>query len=145
MSDVKSSISQAQSYQEMGRFWDTHDVTEFWDRTAPAEFEVDIQAEITYYPLETSLAIRLTDARAADAAFRPRPCSIFGCRNNWWLRRLDGGLGNRRAGVMAARPVFTWQPGRPGDGVAAKEDVFHKIAYGINGRKSHHTQGIIQE
>ncbi len=57
MSDAKSSVSQAQSYQEMGKFWDTHDVTEFWDQTAPAEFEVDIQSEVTYYPVDIVLSV----------------------------------------------------------------------------------------
>ena len=31
MSENKTSISQAQSYQEIGQFWDTHDVTDYWD------------------------------------------------------------------------------------------------------------------
>ena len=42
MSADRSSISQARSYQEMGAFWDTHDLTQFWEQTEPAEFEVDI-------------------------------------------------------------------------------------------------------
>jgi hypothetical protein len=42
-SRVKSSISQAESYKQMGEFWDTHDLTEFWDQTEPADFEVEIQ------------------------------------------------------------------------------------------------------
>ena len=43
----RSSISQSRSYQEMGAFWDTHDLTQFWEQTAPAEFEVDIESEVT--------------------------------------------------------------------------------------------------
>ena len=43
----RSSISQARSYQEMGAFWDTHDLTQFWEQTESAEFEVDIQSEVT--------------------------------------------------------------------------------------------------
>lgn len=49
MSKAKSSISQAKSYQEMGEFWDTHDLTEFWDQTEPADFEVDIQSEVAIH------------------------------------------------------------------------------------------------
>lgn len=82
MSDARSSISQAQSYHEMGRFWDTHDVTEFWDQTTPAEFDVDIQAEITYYPLETSLSSRLADAA------RRRGISAETLLNLWVQERL---------------------------------------------------------
>jgi F-box protein 11 len=43
----KSSISKAQSYREIGEFWDTHDLAEQWERTQPAEFEVDLQSGMT--------------------------------------------------------------------------------------------------
>ncbi len=36
----KSTISQARSYREMGEFWETHDLTKFWDQTEPADFMV---------------------------------------------------------------------------------------------------------
>ncbi len=61
MSEAKSSISQAESYKEMGEFWDTHDLTEFWDQTEPVDFEVDLQTEITYYAIDRVLSARLTD------------------------------------------------------------------------------------
>ncbi len=82
MSTAKSSISQAQSYQEMSKFWDTHDVTEFWDQTAPADFEVDIQSEVTYYPVDTTLSIRLADAA------RRRGISAETLLNLWVQERL---------------------------------------------------------
>jgi hypothetical protein len=34
----KSSISKDGSYREMGKFWDEHDLTEFWDKTRKAKF-----------------------------------------------------------------------------------------------------------
>jgi hypothetical protein len=49
MSDGKSSISNAKSYAEMGEFWDTHDLSDFWDQTEPVVFEVDLQSDATYY------------------------------------------------------------------------------------------------
>ena len=55
----KSSISKAQSYKEMGEFWDNHDLTDFWDQTEPVEFEVEIESEATYFPVETSLSAKL--------------------------------------------------------------------------------------
>jgi hypothetical protein len=55
----KSSISKAQSYEEMGEFWDTHDLTDYWDQTEPVEFTVNLQSEATYFPLETSLSARV--------------------------------------------------------------------------------------
>ncbi len=36
---------QAQSYEEIGKYWDTHDLAENWEETKPVKFEVDIQSE----------------------------------------------------------------------------------------------------
>ena len=55
MGEYKSSISQAKTYQEIGEFWDTHDVTDYWDQTESVEFEVDIQSEARYYTLDEPL------------------------------------------------------------------------------------------
>ena len=55
MSNGRSSISKARSYKEIGEFWDTHDLEEYWDQTEPAEFEIDIQTEATYYPIDITL------------------------------------------------------------------------------------------
>ncbi|HEX8494083.1 MAG TPA: tetratricopeptide repeat protein [Pyrinomonadaceae bacterium] len=40
----KSSISKADSYKEIGEFWDTHDLDDYWDETREVEFKVDIQS-----------------------------------------------------------------------------------------------------
>ena len=56
MNRSNSSISKAQSYKEIGEFWDTHDLADYWEQTQPVEFEVDIQSEVTYYPLDITLA-----------------------------------------------------------------------------------------
>jgi hypothetical protein len=56
MGKSKSSISKARSYQEIGGFWDTHDLSEYWDQTKQVEFEVDIQSEAIYYPIERKLS-----------------------------------------------------------------------------------------
>jgi hypothetical protein len=48
MNENKSSISQANSYLEIGEFWDNHDVTDYWEQTKPVDFEVDIQSEGRY-------------------------------------------------------------------------------------------------
>jgi hypothetical protein len=82
MSNARSSISQAQSYQEIGEFWDTHDLTEFWNQTEPAEFEVDIESDVTYYPVETSLSARLADIA------RRRGVSAETLLNLWVQERL---------------------------------------------------------
>jgi len=61
MSEGKSSISQARSYREIGEFWDTHDLADYWDQTEPVDFEVDIQSEATYYALDKHLSQMLTE------------------------------------------------------------------------------------
>ena len=60
MNENKSTISQAQSYQAMGEFWDTHDLTDFWEQTAPAEFEVDLQSQTIYYAIDQVLSAKIT-------------------------------------------------------------------------------------
>jgi hypothetical protein len=62
MSENRSSISKAQSYAEIGEFWDTHDLTEFSDKLRTAQFEVEIDSETTYYPVEASLSTALRSA-----------------------------------------------------------------------------------
>ena len=56
----KSSISKAGSYKEIGEFWDTHDVTDFWDQTEEVEFDVEITSQKTYFPVETGLSAKLS-------------------------------------------------------------------------------------
>jgi hypothetical protein len=56
MRKYKGSISKGKSYKEIGDFWDTHDLTEFWDQTKKTSFEVDIESEVTYYSLDKRLA-----------------------------------------------------------------------------------------
>lgn len=82
MSVARSTISQARSYQEMGKFWDTHDLTEFWDQTTPAEFEVDIRSEVAYYPVDVTLSERLAEVA------RRRGVSAERLLNLWVQERL---------------------------------------------------------
>ena len=82
MDENKSSISQAQSYKEIGEFWDTHDLADYWDQTEPVEFEVDIQSEVRCYPLESTLA-----ASIAEIA-RQRGVSVETLLNLWVQEKL---------------------------------------------------------
>lgn len=59
MAENKSSISKAKSYAEIGEFWDAHDLTKVWDKTEAAEFDVDLQSDVFYYAVETSLSSKL--------------------------------------------------------------------------------------
>ena len=59
MNKNRSSISKAKSYEEIGEFWDTHDLAENWDETRPADFEVDLQSELTYYAVDSGLSTKI--------------------------------------------------------------------------------------
>lgn len=55
----KSTLSQATSYKEIGEFWDTHDLSDFWDKTKATSFEVDIESEVTYYAVDKMLSEKI--------------------------------------------------------------------------------------
>ncbi|MEK6303539.1 MAG: CopG family antitoxin [Acidobacteriota bacterium] len=83
MARNKSSLSKAGSYQEIAEFWDTHDLAEHWDKTKPAEFEVDIQSETTYYPVENALSKKIRTAA------RKRGVSPETLLNLWVKEKLE--------------------------------------------------------
>jgi hypothetical protein len=61
MSENKSSISDAQSYVEMGEYWDSHSLVDVWDQTEPVQFEVAIRSGATYYAVDSELSRHLRD------------------------------------------------------------------------------------
>jgi len=61
MSKNKSSISKAESYKEIGEYWDTQDLAECWEETEPVEFEVDIKSEVTYYAVDNKLSEKVQE------------------------------------------------------------------------------------
>jgi hypothetical protein len=60
MGKSKSSISKAQSFQETADFWDTHDLSDYWDQTKPVHFDVEIQSETIYYAVEQKLSAQIS-------------------------------------------------------------------------------------
>ena len=42
----KSTISKAKTYREMGEFWDTHDLADYWDQTYSVEFDIELQSGV---------------------------------------------------------------------------------------------------
>lgn len=59
MNRGKSSISKASSYEEMGNFWDSHDLSDTWNKTEEVKFDVNIKSERTYYAVDNILSERL--------------------------------------------------------------------------------------
>jgi hypothetical protein len=44
---------------EIGEFWDRRDLSEFWNKTRKVKFEVVLEPEATYYPVEEHLAEKI--------------------------------------------------------------------------------------
>ena len=55
----KSSLSKAASYREIGNYWDGRDLSKVWGKTKKVKFEVQIETEATYYPIEKNLSERI--------------------------------------------------------------------------------------
>jgi hypothetical protein len=47
------------SIEEAAEFWDSHDLTDYWDVTSEAHFDVDIQQRVFLTALEPELAKKL--------------------------------------------------------------------------------------
>jgi hypothetical protein len=55
-SNRKSSVSKARTYKAMGNFWDTHDLSDFWNKTRPARASVRLESEESFYAIEKALS-----------------------------------------------------------------------------------------
>jgi predicted DNA-binding ribbon-helix-helix protein len=62
MSNAKTPISKASSYQDIGEYWDAHDLGEVWEQTEVVEASIELGGSVTYYPLEISLSDKLREA-----------------------------------------------------------------------------------
>ncbi len=56
MKENRSSISKASSYNNLGAYWDTHDLSKAWGKTRKVKFDVRIESEAIYYAVEKSLS-----------------------------------------------------------------------------------------
>ena len=60
MAEGKTSISKASSYEEIGEFWDTHDLTDYLDDSQIVDFNTsDIQSSKIYFHVETDMAQKI--------------------------------------------------------------------------------------
>lgn len=83
MSEGKTSISQASSYEAAGEYWDEHDLGDIWEQTHEVEFDVDIQGSSTYFPVEATLSKQL---RKLAARHGVSPETLL----NLWLQERVG-------------------------------------------------------
>jgi len=68
----KSSISKASSYEDIGTYWDTQDLSKVWHKTRKVKFDVQIGSEVIYYP--TPLSIYGYNRRSESRFFNRRCC-----------------------------------------------------------------------
>ncbi|MDP2681746.1 MAG: CopG family antitoxin [Deltaproteobacteria bacterium] len=55
----RSSIARAASYKDIGKFWDTHYLSDFWDKTKETLFEVDIEQKLLNYAVDRTLSEKI--------------------------------------------------------------------------------------
>jgi len=83
MDENKSSIPKAESYREIGDFWDVHDVTDYWKQTQAVAFEVDLESDVGLVTLEPNLA-----SKANKVAWE-KGISLQTLLNLWVREKLD--------------------------------------------------------
>ena len=80
---MKSNISKAVTYAEIGDFWDEHDLSDYWDKTRAVRADVDIESEESLYAVEKGLSD--TIRRAA----RERGISPHTLLNLWLQEKIQ--------------------------------------------------------
>ena len=83
MKKNKSSVSKGSSYEEIGEFWDRHDLTKLWNRTKKVRFEVQIDSETIYYAVEKTLSEKI------QSLAKRRGVSSDTLINLWIQQRLE--------------------------------------------------------
>jgi hypothetical protein len=82
MKKGKSSISKASSYSKIGEFWDEHDLNAFWKKTRKVKFQVVLEPEATYYPVEKDLSEKI------QSVARKQGVSSDALVNRWLEQKL---------------------------------------------------------
>lgn len=59
MKRVKSTVSKASSYVELGEYWDKHDLADIWESTEKMDFEFISEPQVTYFAVDKNLTEKL--------------------------------------------------------------------------------------
>ncbi|OGQ79583.1 MAG: hypothetical protein A3F90_17335 [Deltaproteobacteria bacterium RIFCSPLOWO2_12_FULL_60_19] len=97
MKKNRSSISKARSYAEIGEFWDEHDLGEFWGKTRKVRFDVVLEPEATYYPVEKSLSEKIQSVARKQGV---RSDTLV---NLWLEQKIKEQRSSRPAGKLSAK------------------------------------------
>ena len=93
----KSSISKARTYAEIGEFWDEHDLSDFWGKTRKVRFDVVVEPEATYYPIEKGLSEKI------QSVARKRGVSSDTLVNLWLEQKIKEQKSSRPTGKLSAK------------------------------------------
>ena len=80
----ESAVSGGRSYEEIGDFWDTHDLADFAQQTRPAAFDVDIKKRRFLVAVDPGI-LREVRKRATTCGLSPE--SLV---NLWLKEKLAG-------------------------------------------------------
>lgn len=65
--------------EEIGEFWDTHSLADYWDETSEADFQVNLKSKYNLIPVEREIAEQI-QAHATKQGVSPEKLV------NFWLR-----------------------------------------------------------
>ena len=97
MNRNRSSISKARSYAGIGEFWDEHDLSDFCGKTRRVRFDVVVEPEATYYPIEKELSEKI------QSAARKQGMSSDTLVNLWLEQKIKEQKSSRPAGKLSAK------------------------------------------
>lgn len=56
MKKSKTSLSHSDTFEKLADFWDSHDLSDFWDETQEAFFDVSLCVSRVYFAIDRQLA-----------------------------------------------------------------------------------------
>ena len=97
MKTSRSSVAKARSYAEIGEFWDEHDLSDFWGKTRKVRFDVVVEPEATYYPIERGLSEKI------QSVARKHGVSSDALVNLWLEQKIKEQKSSRLPGKLSAK------------------------------------------
>ena len=87
MQNTKTSLSEASSIEELGDFWDTHDLGDFESETSPIPMQVELVESETLFHVERNLSEKL------QIVSKERGVSAETLLNLWLQERVSQEIG----------------------------------------------------
>jgi hypothetical protein len=97
MKKNRSSVSKGRSYAEIGEYWDKHDLSDVWEKTKKAKFDVVLEPEATYYAVKKDLSEKI------QSVAREHKISGNALINLWLEQKIKERRPSTRRGKLAAK------------------------------------------